>query len=181
NFLTMDSSVFNVFTSADPELPRALVLDEHGQERFTRYLPADRSFVNTIEDYPYPYVIGRLCWQFPCVTPSDWQAQHLQKSNNPNTVRDWKAALDCTVIKQGVFCLVFHPHGWIKSDQIVELIDHAVSKHGKKVKFLTFREAQERLNKNLLGGHPLRDPERSQDHGVRLIDLNNDGYLDVVI
>ena len=54
---------------------------------------------------------------------------------------------------------MFHPHGWISTEQIVDLIDHAVTKHGKKVKFLTFREAQERLNKNLLDGHPLRDPK----------------------
>jgi putative membrane-bound dehydrogenase-like protein len=181
NFLSIDTSVFNVFTANDPELPRELVQNPDGSERFRRYLPADRSFVNTIEDYPYPYVIDRLCWEFPCVTPSDWQAQHIQKPNNPQTVRDWKAALDCTVIKQGVFCLVFHPHGWIKNDQIVELIDHAVQKHGKKVKFLNFREALERLNKNLLGGQTLRHPKYGDDNGARLLDLNSDGHLDVIV
>jgi putative membrane-bound dehydrogenase-like protein len=181
HFLTIDSSVFNVFTANDPELPRELVLNPDGNERFRKYLPTDRSFVNTIEDYPYPYVIGRLCWQFPCVTPSDWQANHLHKPNNPHTVKDWKAALDCTVIKQGVFCLVFHPHGWIKSEQVVDLIDYAVARYGKKVKFLTFRQAQDRLNKNLLGGQPLRNPKTGKDNGVRLVDVNNDGYLDVVI
>jgi putative membrane-bound dehydrogenase-like protein len=167
SFLTIDSSVFNVFTANDPDLPRALVLNRDGTERFRRYLPADRSFVNTIEDYPYPYVIGRLCWEFPCVTPSDWQAHHQQQSNNPRTVEDWKAALDCTVVKQGVFCLVFHPHGWIRNDQVVELIDHAVQKHGKKVKFLNFREAQERLDKNLLGGQALREPKTGIASGVK--------------
>jgi peptidoglycan/xylan/chitin deacetylase (PgdA/CDA1 family) len=211
NYLSLDSSVFNVFTSADPELPRALVLDDKGQERFIRYLPADRSFVNTIENYPYPYLIGRRCWEFPCVTPSDWEAQHLQKPNNPNTVRDLKAALDCAVAKKGVFCLVFHPHGWIRNDQIVELIDHAVTKHGKKVKFLNFREAHDLLAKNLQGDHSLRDgffdkqtpswwPVRQlwqtlptklpdglairdangHDNGVRFVDLNGDGKLDIV-
>src|SRR5581483_4994481 len=130
NFLTMDSSVFNIFTANDPELPRDLVLEPDGRERFRKYLPADRTFVNTIEDYPYPYVMGRLCWQFPCVTPSDWAAQHYHKPNNPLTVRDWQAALDATVIKQGVFCLVFHPHGWIKNEQVIELIDHATAKYG---------------------------------------------------
>jgi putative membrane-bound dehydrogenase-like protein len=180
SFLTLDSSVFNIFTSNDPELPRELVLDADGQDRFRKYLPTDRTFVNTIEDYPYPYVLGRLCWEFPCITPSDWLAQHLHESNNPVTVRDWNAALDATVIKQGVFCLVFHPHGWIKNEQIVELIDHAVAKHGKKVKFLTFREAQERLDRNLLGDHPLRAAD-GQDTGVRLLDLDNDGFVDVVI
>src|SRR5205823_14105611 len=77
--------------------------------------------------------------------------------------------------------MVFHPHGWIRSEQIIDLIDHAVSKHGKKVKFLTFREAEERLNKYLLGGQPLRHPKTGGDNGVRLLDVNHDGYLDVVI
>lgn len=179
NFLSIDSSVFNIFTANDPELPRELVLEPDGRERFRKYLPFP-SFVNTIEDYPYPYVIGNLCWQFPCVVPSDWEAQHVQKPFNPITVRDMKLALDATVIKQGVFNLVFHPHGWIKAEQIVELIDHAVARHGKKVKFLTFREAQERLNKNLLGGQSLRTA-KGEDNGVRLLDLNNDGFIDVVI
>ncbi len=180
NFLTVDSSVFNILTSNDLDLPRELVIDPDGQDKFLKYVPRDRSFVNTIENYPYPYVIDKLCWEFPCVVPSDWEANHYHKPNNPITVRDWKAALDAIVLKQGVFTMVFHPHGWIKSEQIVELIDHVVAKHGKKVKFLTFGEAEERLNKNLLGGHPLRDPRNGHGHGVRLIDLNNDGYLDVV-
>jgi putative membrane-bound dehydrogenase-like protein len=181
NFLTLDSSVFNIFTSNDPDLPRELVQDADGQDRFRKYLPADRTFVNTIEDYPYPYGLGRLCWEFPCVMPSDWLAFHLHEANNPVTVRDWEAALDATVLKQGVFCMVFHPHGWIRNEQIVDLIDHAVTKHGKKVKFLTFREAQERLDRNLLAGQPLRDPRTGQDNGVRLLDVNNDGYMDVVV
>jgi putative membrane-bound dehydrogenase-like protein len=180
SFLTLDSSVINIFTSNDPELPRELVIDADGQDRFRKYLPADRSFVNTIEDYPYPYVIGRLCWEFPCVMPSDWLAQHRQQPANPLTLADWKAALDATVIKQGVFCLIFHPYGWSRNEQIVDLIEHAVTKHGKKVKFLNFREAQERLNKNLLGGQPLRTAD-GRDNGARLLDLDNDGYMDVVI
>src|SRR5437763_10641847 len=179
-FLALDSSVFNLFTANDPDLPRELVLEANGRERFRKYLPTDRTFVNTIEDYPYPFVVNKLCWEFPCVTPSDWLAQHYHKPNNPITVRDWQAALDATVVKQGVFCLVFHPHGWIKPEQLIELIDHATSKHGKRVKFLTFREAEERLTKNLLGGEKLRAAD-GRDNGVRLLDLDNDGYLDVVI
>src|SRR5262245_54904853 len=180
NFLTLDSSVFNLLTPDDPELPRELVLERGGTDRFRKYLPLDRSFVNYVEDYPYPYVLGGRCWEFPCAVPSDWEAQHLHKLNNPLTVRDWKAYLDTVVAKQGVFNLVFHPHGWIRNDQVVDLIDHAVKKHGKKVKFLTFREAQERLDKHLLGGHPLRAPDGG-DNGVRLLDVDGDGYVDVVI
>jgi putative membrane-bound dehydrogenase-like protein len=180
HFLTVDSSVFNLFTPDDPDLPREVVLEPDGRDRFAKYLPRDRSFATYVKDYPYPYVVGRLGWQFPCVTPSDWQAQHLHGPNNPATVRDWKLALDATVRKQGVFTLVFHPHGWIRSEQVVDLIDHAVARHGKKVKFLTFREAQERLDKNLLAGHPLRAPDGG-DNGVRLLDVDHDGFLDVVI
>ncbi|MEX2140976.1 MAG: PVC-type heme-binding CxxCH protein [Pirellulales bacterium] len=179
NFLAISTSVFNVLTPNDPDLPRELVLDKDGRDKFRKYLPFP-SFVNTIDDYPYPYVIGGLCWEFPCVTPSDWSAQNLNKPNNPQTLEDLKAALDAVVIKQGVYNLVFHPHGWIRAEQINELIDHAVKKHGRKVKFLTFREAAERLEKNLLAGNPLRSA-KGQDNGVRLMDLNGDGYQDVVI
>ena len=177
--LAIDSSVFQVFTPADPALPRDLVVEPDGRERFRKYIPFP-SFVNTIENYPYPYVIGGLCWEFPCMVPSDWEAQHLQKPNNPDTVRDMKAALDATVVKQGVFNLVFHPHNWIKAEQVVELIDHAVRTHGKKVKFLTFREAKERLDRNLLGGQSLRGADGG-DNGVRILDLNNDHFMDVVV
>ena len=178
NFLSIDSSVFNILTPRDPALPRELVL-EGDRPRFRKYLPFP-SFVNTIEDYPYPYVIGRLCWEFPCLVPSDWEAQNLHKPNNPRTVADMMAALDAVVLKQGTYNLVFHPHGWIRNDQIVELIDYAVKKHGDKVKFLTFREAHQRLVQHLLAGQPLRATD-GKDNGVRVLDVNGDGFLDVAI
>ena len=39
HFLTIDSSVFNITTPDDPALPRSLVLDPDGRERFRKYLP----------------------------------------------------------------------------------------------------------------------------------------------
>jgi putative membrane-bound dehydrogenase-like protein len=179
NFLTIDTSVFNITTPKDASLPRELVIDPDGREKFRKYVPFP-SFVNTIEDYPYPYVIGGLCWEFPCATPSDWQAQNLHKPDNPQTVADWNALIDLTVLKQGTLNLVFHPHNWIKPQQVVEMIDHAVAKHGRKVKFLTFREAQERLDAHALAGQPLR-AANGQENGVRLLDVNGDGFMDVVI
>ncbi len=160
-FLTMDSSVFNITTPNDPSLPRELVIDPDGRQKFKKFVPFE-SFVNTIEDYPYPYVIGKLCWEMPCVTPSDWQAQNINKPMNPSTVADMKSAIDVTVLKRGGFFLVYHPHGWIASN------------------FLSFRECQERIDKNMLGGQSIR-AEDGRDNGVRLIDLNNDGFIDVVI
>ena len=74
HYLSIDSSVFTVLTPDDPSLPRDLVFDPDGKERFRKYIPFP-SFVNTIENYPYPYVIGRLCWEFPCIVPSDWEGQ----------------------------------------------------------------------------------------------------------
>jgi hypothetical protein len=178
-FLQADSSVMNIFSTNDPALPRELVLDVNGKEKFRKYVPFP-SFATTIENYPYPYVIGKLCWEFPATVPSDWEAQHLHGTNNPVTVADWKAALDVAVLKEGIFNFIIHPHGWIASTQMVEFIDYAVRKYGKAVKFLNYREAIERLNTNLLAGQRLRAAD-GQDNGVRLLDLNKDGYLDVVI
>lgn len=180
NYLQADSSVFNVFNSQDPELPKHLVVDSDGNPKMKKYIPFP-SFVNTIENYPYPYVIGKLCWQFPCMVPSDWEAQHLHQPNNPITVADMKSALDATVIKKGMFNLVFHPHGWIRNDQVIELIDYAHKKYGKRVKFLSFKDCVDRINQNLLVDQPLRSPSSGEDNGVRIADVNDDGFLDVVI
>ena len=114
------------------------------------------------------------------MVPSDWEAYNTHGATNPATLADWKAALDATVIKQGVFTWIFHPHGWSTPAQIVDFNDHAERNHGKQVKCLTFKEALERLNKNLLKGETLREA-RGDDNGVRLLDLNNDGFMDVVI
>jgi putative membrane-bound dehydrogenase-like protein len=180
NFLQLDSSVFNLITPDDPEVPREIVFDSAGRDRFRKYLPAGKAFVNIIRDHPYPYVINRLCWEFPCVTPSDWQGNHLLGRGHPTTLADMKAALDAVVRKKGVYPLVFHPYGWIRNDQVVELIDHAVKTHGKRIRFLTFRDALQRINKNLLAGQPLRAAD-GRDNGVRLLDVDGDGFMDVVI
>jgi hypothetical protein len=49
-----------------------------------------------------------------------------------------------------------------------------------KVKFLNFRECLERLNANLLSGQALRAADGG-DNGVRILDVDNDGFMDVVI
>ena len=189
NYLQIDTSVFNVITSSDSSLPRKLVLDADGKERFAKYLPKDStrpgmrsmgSYVGTIEDYPYPYVINRLCWEFPCVAPSDWEAHNLIGDRQPQMLEDWKRALDATVLKQGVMNLVFHPQGWSSSAQLVEFVDYAQKTYGKKVKFLNFRECIELLNQNLLIGSSLRD-KAGNDNAVRVLDANNDGFMDVLI
>ncbi len=179
NFLRLDSSVCNLTTAADPELPRQLVFDDAGNHRFESYIPFP-SFVNIVENYPYPFVIDRKCWQFPCVIPSDWEGQNRSGNQSPTTVETLKAQLDVAVIKKGTFTLVFHPYEWIKNSQIVELIDHAASNHGDSVRFLNFRSAWNRLRDNLLGGVPLRADDGG-DNGVRVLDVDADGYVDVVI
>ncbi len=179
NFLQLSSSVANLFTADDPQLPRELALNADGRPRFSRYAPFP-SFVNKIENYPYPFVINRLCWEFPIAVPDDWQGQHLQSPNNPQTVTDMKALIDAAVIKGGTANIVFHPYDWIRSEQIVEVINHGVQKHGRQVKFLNFQECVSQLNHHLLAGQPLRDSQ-GRDNGVRLLDLNDDGFLDVVI
>ncbi len=182
NFIGMDSSVFMAFTADDPLLPRQLVADEEGRPRFGKYVPADLEYTNYVEDYPYPYVIGHSCWEMPSAFPDDWLGQKVNKPLAPATVRDMKAAVDATALKQGVFTLTFHPHthNWIRNTQVVDLVDHAQAKHGKKVKFFSLREVYERLTTSVLGGVPLR-AANGQDNGVRALDLNADGYMDVVI
>ncbi|MBL8813084.1 MAG: neutral/alkaline non-lysosomal ceramidase N-terminal domain-containing protein [Planctomycetaceae bacterium] len=191
NFLQIDSSVFMFYTSEDESLPKDRVLDANGKERFWKYLPKNNKyggnthdhFVNYIKNYPYPYVINNSCWQIPCIAPSDWSAQHLHGINNPMTVDDWKAAIDLTVHKQGCFSLVFHPHGWIKPEQVVEMIDHAVAKHGNKVKFLNFREVADRLNQRFFFSTkemPHAYSVHSPADVVRFEDVDDNGFVDVI-
>ena len=188
HWLAIDSSVMHLFTPRDTSLPRDLVM-EGDHERFRKYFPLELApprkvtfgaFAGYIEDYPYPYVIDRVCWEFPCAVPSDWEAFNTHGAKNPATLADWKADLDATVLKQGVMTTILHPYGWSSPEQIIEFIDYAVSKYGPKVKFLTFREALARIEKNALGGETLRNANGA-DNGVRLLDLNGDGFMDVVI
>ncbi len=179
NFLAVDSSVFLLFTPSDPALARPLVFDADGTEKFRKYIPTDRKMVNLVEDYPYPYVIGRKCWEIPALMPSDWDAQHHNGKASPTTVKDYQTAVDAVVAKQGIFAICFHPYDWQKNSQVVELIDYAVKRYGKKIKFLSFREVLRRINQNALAGASLRTAEGG-DAGVRLLDVNNDGRMDVV-
>lgn len=178
-FLAMDSSVLQLLTADDPALA-PLAVGPDGQPRFRRYVLTEHKYINLIENYPYPYVIGGLCWEMPAMIPDDNLGRRRNGPNSPATVADMKAAIDAVVTKQGQFTLCFHPYGWISSSQIVELIDYTVGKYGKRIKFLNFREVYERLTTNLLAGHSLR-ASNGQDNGVRLLDVNHDGLMDVVI
>jgi putative membrane-bound dehydrogenase-like protein len=149
------------------------------EDSYRAYAPFP-NYAATSEGYPYPYVIGNLLWEFPIIAPSDWQAQNVQKPFNPRTVEDFKRGIDLVVEAQGLYTFCFHPHGWIRNDQIVEVIDHAAARYGRRVRFLNFHEALERMERNLLGGLRLRAADGSEN-GVRLLDLNGDGFLDVVI
>ena len=175
-WLSASSSVSMIFTEG-----------ENGP-RFAKYQPKEmrpptkvtfNRYAGDIADYPYPYMVGKKCIEFPFVVPSDWQGFNAVGAKDPQTTADWKSALDTTVVKQGLMTLVLHPHGWSDPAQVVELIDHATAKYGKRVKFLNFREALERIEKNAFGGVAVRDISGA-DAGVRMLDLNDDGFMDVV-
>ena len=120
-------------------------------------------YAGYIEDYPYPYVIGRGCWEFPNVVPSDWEAFNTHGAKNRRTTEDWKAALDAIVLKQGVMTMLSSPR-LEDPQQIVDLIEHAVDEARRaSVKFLDFREAQERSGK----GTPERPPASAAANGRR--------------
>jgi len=180
SIVPLDSSVFQLFTPADPELPRDLVFADDGGQRFAKYLPHDRSGGNYVRDYPYPFVIDKLRWELPSAIPDGRQGFRRQDAHHADTLRDLQAALDATVLKRGVFTLTFQPGAWMQSRQLIELIDHAVGRYGDKVMFLNFREVAERLTANLLGGESLRTT-RGHDNGVRLADVNHDGFMDVIV
>lgn len=182
NFLQASTSVTCLFTPDDPAIAE-LFRTRDGKpdaDRFRRYVPFP-SFVNQIRNYPYPYLIGGKCWEFPCTIPDDWQGQNLQKPNNPQTVEDLKAALDATFLKQGIANIIFHPHGWIRAEQMAEVVDYVDRKYNNRVLFLTFQECMKRINENMLLGQPVRHPRTGKDNGVRLLDLNGDGIQDVFI
>jgi putative membrane-bound dehydrogenase-like protein len=178
-FITMDSSVVMIFNTNDTTVAAADLIDTNNKPRFSKYVPFP-AFKTTIENYPFPYVINNVLWEMPFVAPSDWESFHIQGNLAPQMLEDWQKALDIIVQKRGTFNFVFHPHGWSGTNQMVDFIDYAEKKHAGQVRFLNYREVEERLNKNLLLGQPLRT-ETGADNGVRLIDLNNDGILDVVI
>ena len=178
-FLRMDSSVALVLTTNDSSLPITTLLDAGGTNRFQRYLPFP-AFTTTLENYPYPYVHSHGLWELPFVVPSDWESQNIQGNASPRFLEDWKAALDLIALKQGTFNTVFHPYAWSSPTQHVAFIDQAVEKFGTRLKFLQYREVEARLTQNLLSGHPMRHSDGG-DNGVRLIDLNADGFLDVIL
>ena len=181
NFLQIDSSVFHRFTADDPALPREPGAERRtGSDRYQRYVPFP-SFANDIRDYPYPYVIGKLCWEFPCVTPSDWQSHNIQGDANPQLLADWEAQLDATVLKQGTFTLVTPP---------LRLEFAAAACRPGGLRRPEVRQAGEvpQLPRGLGPAQPQTCSAAHHfasadggDNGVRLLDLNNDGYLDVVI
>lgn len=177
-FLTMSSSVAHVFTPDDPVLPRDLVTDRAGEARFPPYIP--QLHQTRIENYPYPYVVGGAIWELPFTVPDDYEANLVHGPAAEQSLSDMKAALDLAVFKRGVYVLAFHPGAWMTNGQLVDLIDHAVRRHRGRIRFMTFPEIQERLDRNLLAGEPLR-AKNGQANGVRLVDLNGDGHLDVII
>ncbi|MSU36134.1 MAG: VCBS repeat-containing protein [Pedosphaera sp.] len=179
HFLEADSSIVNFPTSADREISDELTLDDDGVPRFQKYRVSP-SHATTTENYPFPFALGNRCWEFPISPPSDFQGWYQYGNASPVTATDWQAGLAISVRKQGLFTLLFHRKTWSSRAQILALIDHADSTYGRRIRFLTFRQAVDRLTSYALGGEAMRAPDGG-DNGVRLIDLDGDGFLDVVI
>ncbi len=181
--LQMDSSIFTAFTKPIPGLPEEWFVRPDGRPRFARFItgiPFTKKFVNYIDSYPYPYVINRRIWELPAIIPGDAHGVHAYGRNSDETVADWKRSLDIIVAQRGVMTICFHPHGYIRSEQLVAFVDYADKTYGKKIKFLNCREILGRITKNAGLGEPLIDREGG-DNGVRYLDANADGFMDVLI
>ncbi len=178
-FLRMDSSVAMIFTTNDTSLPLSALWDAANRPRFRKYVPFP-AFATTLENYPFPYVHSQVLWEMPFVVPSDWESQNLQGNAHPQFLEDWLIGLDLVAAKQGTFNTIFHPANWSSPAQHVSFIDRAVKKYGQRLRFLTYREVHDRLTRHLLAGEALRANDGG-DNGVRLLDLNDDGFLDVLV
>ncbi len=181
--LQMDSSIFTAFTKPLPGLPGEWFVRPDGTPRFARFIagiPFTKKFVNYVDSHPYPYVINRRIWELPAIIPGDAHGVHAHGRNSDETVEDWKRALDIIVARQGVMTICFHPHGYIKAEQLVAFVDYADKTYGKKIKFLNCREILGRITKNAGLGEALIDREGG-DNGVRYLDANADGFMDVLI
>jgi len=181
--LQMDSSIFTAFAKPVPGLPTEWFFHPGGRPRFARFIagiPFTRKFVNYVDSYPYPYVINRRIWELPAIIPGDAHGVHAYGRNSDETVQDWKRALDIIVSQRGVMTICFHPHGYIRAEQLVAFIDYADKTYGNKITFLNCREIMDRITMNALAEQPLVD-SNGRDNGVRVLDINADGYLDVAI
>ena len=113
------------------------------------------------------------------MVPSDWEEAQHYWVDQEQTVEDWKRALDLTVHVEGVFNWIFHPHGWIRSDQIIEFID-CTEKPMAIESRSDLQGAAQRMETHLLDGLPIRAPQGG-DAGIRLWDANQDGFMDVFL
>jgi len=105
-FLSIDSSIMNITTSGDAALPRSLIVREDGKERFRKYIPFP-SFVTNDRELSLPISVWPVVLGVSAHGAERLGSQEPHGTNNPITVADWKAALDVTVLKQGVFTFYF--------------------------------------------------------------------------
>lgn len=168
NVVSIDSSVPCLVT--DPGAPRPAKAGS-GPSAFAS------SF--TLIDYPFPYVVNGLVWELPWIVTAE-SLPTATRPGGPRTLADLKAAVGAVVARQGVCTLRLDPRRGPPADQVVALIDHVARTHGPRVRFLDLREVRERLDTHLLRGASLRDGE-GLDNGVRVLDVDADGDMDVLI
>jgi putative membrane-bound dehydrogenase-like protein len=140
-------------------------------------------FVNSIENLSVSLCHRRPALGLPGNVQSDREIENAPGAVGAETaLAELKAAVDLTVEYEGLFTYVFRPNhqAGIGPQEIVEVIEYAVEKHGSKVKFLNAREVTERLTKHALSGHSLSATDGTEN-GVRLLDVNADGFMDVVV
>ena len=195
--LSIDSSVFTVFTPDDPALPRDLVFDADGKERFRKYIPFP-GFVNTIENYPYPYRIGDSCWEFPCIVPSDWEGQNLQQAVQPEDARRHEGGPRLRGAQTGGFQPRVSPArlDQVRAGRRADRLRREDLRHEGQVPEFPrgprTAEQEPAIDRRICSIVRPRSPpgelpprarftdDQGRDAGLRFVDLDEDGYVDVV-
>jgi len=166
NSSPIDSSVRTFLRPTTHPYRASLVMDASGAEKFRKIHPLP-SFVTTIEDYPYPYVIGKLCWDSLRL----FRAMEAQRHHGVNTGyrRRLESQRSTHRPQASTLTMIFHPHGWIRtSNSSNSLITRPEVRDQSEVSSPSRR--QERLNQKPFARHPAAASH--DENGVPLLRSN---------
>lgn len=179
----------------------SLITRLSGVSKLGNFIEADTSIVNFqnkhaasmfpnatwIDDYPYPFVTGNhLLMEFPS-GPCDslycgWTGAECRRTFGEHWLSMWQAIVGHAFTRKGivVFCCHLASEQKPSPEKVTQFVKHVRTETDGRARFLTFKQAQQRMQEHMFFGQALRRSD-GLDNGVRLLDLNQDGYMDVVV